>query len=282
VSKESFALSKWLILRAREHIDAGVDVRAADSDLSGRNRPAPLRSPTGQPGLPCDWLFSVAVEAVIIVEATTQRIVQANPAAAKLMGTSQAALIGTRFLDALDRSSSEVVARSMEGALATGVGDPVTCKSSGGGAEVRVKASMFRAENQQFLLLNLASMTDDVTPIDSQSPVFDAIDNSSVGFLLTDSGLRIEYANQALVDMVELSPPAEMRGKSLARWLEFSPADLARLREQMLQRQATSVMTAHLRTERGSPLEVEVCAVAVPDGTVTCWGFTVRELPRLN
>jgi hypothetical protein len=25
-----------------------------------------------------------------------------------------------------------------------------------------------------------------------------------------------------------------------------------------------------------------VCDVAVPDGDLTCWGFTVRELPTLN
>lgn len=57
---------------------------------------------------------------------------------------------------------------------------------------------------------------------------------------------------------------------------------MALLHDQMLRRQATTLMTARLRSEQNLLREVEVCAVAVPDGQSTCWGFTVRELPRLN
>ena len=115
-----------------------------------------------------------------------------------------------------------------------------------------------------------------------ESPVFDAIEAASVGFLLTDDAFYIEYANQAFVDLVELATPAEARGQPLLRWLGLSPKDLLRLRDQELQRQATSVMTAHLLTERQTPRAIEVCAVAVPDEQTLRWGFTIRELPRLN
>ena len=73
-------------------------------------------------------------------------------------------------------------------------------------------------------------------------------------------------------------PKAEV----LARWLQLSDTDLAGLQDQMSQRQASTVMSAGLRCGPNSLREVEVCAVAVPDGQMSCWGFTVRELPRLN
>src|SRR5271157_3153940 len=87
VSKASADLSKWLILRARQQTDAGVELRpaGAHSAPAAHSKASRPRSPTGEPGLPCDWLFSVAVEPVIIVDAMTNRIVQANPAAAQLL-----------------------------------------------------------------------------------------------------------------------------------------------------------------------------------------------------
>jgi PAS domain-containing protein len=283
VSKESFALSKWLILRAREHNDARVDAFGGDSNtrLDGRGRAVRPRLPTGDHGLPSDWLFSMAIEPVVIAEATTHRIVQANPAAAELLGSSQAALIGSRLPEVFDSTNSQDLMRSLDAASMGVVADHVTCRSAGGG-ELRAKVSMVRAETDSFLLVRLAARTGDGMQAGSQSPVFDAIEGAAVGFVVTDSGLRVDYANQALIDMIGLASPAGMRGCSLARWLEFSATDLAGLGDQMLQRQATSVMTAGLRTERGSPLEVEVWAVAVPDGARSCWGFAIRELPRLN
>jgi PAS domain S-box-containing protein len=233
--------------------------------------------------LPCDWLFSMAVEPVIIVEASNGRIVQANPAAAILLGISRDTLIGRPVAEVFDPSSKEAVHRAMDAAGSTEGTEQVICRPAGDAAELSATVSLFRVQNDRYLLVRLASVSDDGAGKDQgASPVFDAVDGASVGFLLTDAGFRIEYANQAFVDMVELFPPAEVRGKSLMRWLGLSAADLAGLRDQMLQRQATSVMTSRLLTERNAPFEVEVCAVAVPDGAALCWGFTIRELPRLN
>ena len=284
MSKSSSALSKWLILRAREQID----VTAGPCDggaVSAVDAAAPVprpRSPTGHPALPCDWLVSVAVEPVISVETSTQRIVQANPAAAELLRSSPAALLGSPLTQIFDPSSTAAIEDCIKAAQAVAAAEEVTCRASGGGPELRAKLSMFRADADTYLLVRLAPKAGELLQSGSQSPAFDAIEGASVGFLLTDSGLKIEYANQAFIDLVELPPPAEMRNKSLLQWLQLTTDDLARLRNQMLQREATSVLTARLRTEKALPLEVEVCAVAVPDGQHTCWGFTIRELPSLN
>jgi PAS domain-containing protein len=232
--------------------------------------------------LPSEWLFSVALEPVLIIDAGSRCIVQANPAAAELLQHPQAALVGIPLVRLFDESSTGIIEDSLNKAQGAGDAEEVTCRAAGGGPELRAKLSLFRSGAESFVLVRLAAEADEAWKSRSQSPVFDAIEGASVGFLLTDSGLRIEYANQAFIDMIELPPPVEMRGKSLVQWLQLTADDLARLRDQMLQREATSVMTARLRTERDSPLEVEVCAVAVPDGAHTCWGFTIRELPRLN
>jgi PAS domain-containing protein len=287
VSKAPFSFDKWLILKTSEQggtsvasPEAGGTVTPATPGLAPRQR-----SPTGHPGLPCEWLFSVALQPVMIIDATTGQIRQANPAAAELLRTPERMLIGAPVLGIFDASSTTVLTHSIEAACAKGAAEPVTLRTAGDGTELSAKVSLFRAEADSYLLFRLASTADPAVEQASsagQTPVFDAIESASVGFLVTDSGLRVEYANQSFMDMVGLPAPGQMHGKSLARWLELSEEDLARLQGQMARREASSVMITSLRSERNLLREVEVCAVAVPDDQLTCWGFTVRELPRLN
>jgi PAS domain-containing protein len=284
VSKTSAALDKWLILRAYEQTDANIGPRDTERNPSSSCAAPgpPLRSPSGESGLPCDWLFSVASEPVIIVDAATEHIVQANPAAAELLGTSLSALLAAPILEAFEISSKTPITDAMERARSAPQAETKPIRAAGNGAEVAAKVSLFYAGGEAYLLVRLASIMDHEALGTTESPVFDAIEGASVGFLVTDAGLRVEYANQAFIDMVKLAPSTAILGKSLASWLEFSERDMAQLHNQMLQRQATTAMTAHLRSERSSPRPVEVCAVAVPNGQLTCWGFTVRELPSLN
>ena len=283
-------MAKWLILRARGQSDATPSPTGGDSAAEARPRASRSRAPTGYPGLPCDWLFSVAVEPVIIVDAATNRIVQANPAAAQLLQSSHTALVGAPLEGLFDASSAADLMRSLEVARTAGAADSLMLRSAGDGAQLRAKLSLFRSDTEAYVLVHLASGSGggghfDLSAADrgtAKSPVFDAIDGAAVGFLLADSGLRIEYANQAFTELVQLGSPDQALGRSLASWLDLSEGDLGQLRDQMLRRQATSVMTASLRTESNSLLEVEICAVAVPDGPHICWGFTIRELPRLN
>jgi PAS domain S-box-containing protein len=112
--------------------------------------------------------------------------------------------------------------------------------------------------------------------------VLRAIESASIGFLLTDAGLRIDYANQAFVEMLGLQAPEQVCGTSLGCWLELSAADLARLDQQLLRREAATVLLINLQRSPGGSPCVEVHAVAVPDGSDTRWGFTLHWRPRLN
>jgi hypothetical protein len=82
--------------------------------------------------------------------------------------------------------------------------------------------------------------------------------------------------------MVGLRSLDELRGESLARWLDLSARDMVRLAEQMAQREAATVLTTGLRPEHSRARAVEVIAVAVPGEADACWGFSISARPRLN
>jgi PAS domain-containing protein len=292
VAKASSALDKWLILQALNPFDARGEPRPPGTapGAAAQARAIDTRGTAAHPDLPSDWLFSIAAEPMMIVDAPSGRIMQANPAAAHLLRNAHAELLD-RSLPGMFHASGEAdLARGVQAARAGGNVADVTLRPACGGSPLRAKLSLFRADSHEYLLVHLAPIEIDGPGDDallaarqcSESPVFDAIDSAAVGFVLTDSGLRIEYANKAFGEMIEIDTAEHTIGRSLVRWLELSEGDLTQLRDQMLQRQATSLIAGSLRTESSSTRDVEICAVAVPDDPHTCWGFTIRELPRLN
>ena len=136
--------------------------------------------------------------------------------------------------------------------------------------------SLVRQPPDSYLLIRLEAATARAGR-GAPSEVFDALDESAVGFVVTDAGLRIEYANRAFITMIGLESPEDVRGRSIARWLELSELDVAQLHEQMARHEAVTEIATALVADHESPRDVEVTAVAVPDELHPCWGFSVRE-----
>jgi transcriptional regulator PpsR len=65
-------------------------------------------------------LFQVASEPVLIVDATTQRVVDANPAAAQLLGEGARRLVGRAFPEGFDAASTQSLNELLATVRATG------------------------------------------------------------------------------------------------------------------------------------------------------------------
>ncbi len=225
-------------------------------------------------------LFTASVEPVLIVDAATENIVEANPAAALAMRTTRGALIGTRFLWAFDQGSRRTLRNRLAISRVTGSTKPINLRTADGAIPLRVTLSWFHSAPDSYLLIRLCRVKGDRHGV--PSVVFDAIDGGPDGFLIADGALRIEYANRAFLELIELESRSDVQGESLLRWLRLSEADCQRLHRQLLLRQAASLLSTQLRGGSCRARPVEVCAIAVPDGPQSCWGFGIRELFPVN
>jgi nitrogen-specific signal transduction histidine kinase len=237
--------------------------------------------------LSCDWLHAASDEPVIIVDAASESIVQANPAAAGLFRTTPPLLVGTKLSTTFEASSAAKVRRCLSMAQTAGSARTAAiCARDGAiGLGIQIQVSLVRASPKSYFLVRLEPnmpRRQSNGRSGTKSVVFDAIDAAPVGFLIAEAEFRVDYANRAFVEMVGAESHVDVCGNVLTRWLRLTDADLSQLRVQLSQRQAATVLTAQLCPARGRPRRVEVCAVPVPDGHNTCWGFTVRNLPRLN
>ncbi len=225
-----------------------------------------------------DWLLSVAVEAVLLVDAGTGKIVEANPAAAVLLKSRRTFLLGTRLSDAFGASCTTTIDHSFAATCISGSASPLIVSTRDTTAMLSITLSLVRTRNASHVLVRLTPASGGGASAQrGPSLVENLISSTSDGFVLTDRRFRVEFANPAFMRLAKLAASASVEGRSLSQWLEFSPEDLDSLKEQLNERQALVSLRTTLRCGRGSALDVEVHAVAVPDGPNAGWGFIIRE-----
>lgn len=227
------------------------------------------------------WLYAASAEAVLIVDLATHAIAEANPAAAKLLGFSRDQLLGMAFLGAFGCASAELLRAGAETACAKGCSFELIRCAAVGGAALEARISLVRTGPESYLLVHVNARAMDSRAGREASPnslVLDLLEEMSDGFVVTDLGLHVDYANRAFAAMSGGGVPVELNGENLARWLEFTQCDLAALATQQSLRQVDQVLRLYLRPTGLAPREVEVRAIAVPDGPHACWGFRIRDL----
>ena len=225
-------------------------------------------------------LFDATLEAMLIIDAGQGTVVEANPAAANLLGRPREELAGVAWLGLFSGSSVLGLTKLEAITHAAGRAEPIRAAVRASSREVEVALSLVRTASHEYLLCHLLATPGDAPgePPGGAAPS-DVLAGISEAFAVTDPGLRILYANAPFAECVGVRSASETVGKSLTRWLEFSQADLDGLATQMQAREATSMLRIPLRPARGpaGTRAVDLTVVAVPDEPQRCFGFWLRD-----
>jgi transcriptional regulator PpsR len=226
-------------------------------------------------------LFQVASEAVLIVDAATRKVLEANPAAGRLLGEGNKRLVGRLFPEGFDAPSTQALQSLLGAVAATGRTSDVPVVSADGAREFLISASLFREERASFFLIRLSmpnaghAARAAATP---QSKVLEIVAGAPEGFVVTGLDGRILFANRAFLDLVQLATEEQARNESLERWLGRPGVDFNLLTAQLREYGSLRLFATQLRGEYGSSTEVEICAVSVAEGEEPCLGFTIRDV----
>jgi transcriptional regulator PpsR len=216
-------------------------------------------------------LFQVASEPVLIIDATTEKVVDANPAAAQLLGETVRRLVG--------RGLAELLAT----VRATGRGDEVRVRLASGERSFLAAASLFRQDNSSHFLLRLSPLRGDSTlarAANASTRLAEVMERLPDGLVVTAPDGRILTANRSFLDLVQLATEEQARNESLERWLGRPGVDLGVLIANLRQHGSVRLFATTVRGEYGATAEVEISAVSVPDAVQPCLGFTIRDVGR--
>ncbi len=146
-------------------------------------------------------LFQVASEAVLIVDATTSKVIEVNPAAAQLLGEGNRRLVGRLFPEGFDAASTQSLQEVLGAVRATGRTNEVKVRSADGAREFVTSASLFREAQSSFFLIRLRSRNDEYAPTlgkAQDSRVLEIVSSAPEGF----RGDRPRWANSVRESIV--------------------------------------------------------------------------------
>jgi transcriptional regulator PpsR len=235
-------------------------------------------------------LFQMSSEAVIVVDANTQKIIEANPSVAKMLGAIATPVVGQRFPTGFDQRSTSIIESLFSRVQSNGRAEEVsvwlsartsataspTAAASGG--EYFVSASLFRHEQQSLLLVRLSRTHADPTVDFESKSLLDAVAQALDGFVLSTTSGAIIWANQSFADLAHEAKPDKLRGELLERWLGRTEMEYNVLMANLKQRGAVRLFAAGMRGNDGLIAEVEVSAVAMPTSNPPALAFTIRNI----
>jgi len=226
-------------------------------------------------------LLDSTSEAVVIVDASTFKVIEANPAAVGLLVQAMDRVVGRSLMDAFDGPGTEAVQTMLAGVRATGRSGETRATPDRGEHGYRVSAALFRQDGVPLFMIRLASTaTEGHGSAPSSDGFGDIVDRLPDGLVVTDADGRIREANPAFVDMVQLASVEQARGESLERWLGRPGVDLGVLIANLRQHGSVRLYATTLRGAFGASAEIEVSAASITTADGVGIAFVVRSVGR--
>lgn len=228
-------------------------------------------------------LFQTSSEAILIVDATNQKILEINPAAGRLLAPHLGEPVGRGFLEVFAVDSALTVQALLAGIRASGRPNTVRARLVDGGEEILVSASLFPQGTHSLLLVHLVPSSTSNQPLalpETKARLLAVVESIPDGFVVTGPDGRIVAANAAFLRLVELTAEPQALGESLERWLGRPGIDLPVLTANLRRHGLIRLFSTTLRGEHGTVSEVEITGVAVPTGEQPCFGFALRDVGR--
>jgi transcriptional regulator PpsR len=226
-------------------------------------------------------LFQVSGEAMLVVDAATRRIVEANPAAGRILGTDSRELTGRSVTSMFEAASRPALEDLLAGVRATGRMAAGTARTAEGEREMAASVTLFREDRASYFLVRLTAAAKNglEPPLNEEhSLVLDVVAQQPDAFLITDPEGRIQFANPAFLDMVQLASEEQARGEPLERWLGRPGVDFNLLTAHLREHGSIRLFATTLRGTYGTNVDVEISGVAVAEGEHPCLGFTMRDV----
>lgn len=228
-------------------------------------------------------LFQVASEAVLILDADSQKVSEANPAAGRLFGERNANHVGRVFPYGFDAASTSQIQALLARVRVASSAEEITVRTEDGSHEFNISASLFRQEHIASILVRLAPTTAAMPESAGTTAMLRVVENAPDAFVVTDENGKVLVSNRAFSDLAQLAGQDQARGESLERWIGQSGVDFKVLVSNLRQHGSVRLFATTLHGEHGSVAEIEVSAVSVPHGEQPCMGFTIRNVgKRLN
>jgi transcriptional regulator PpsR len=232
-------------------------------------------------------LFQVAHDGVMVVDAQTLQVVDANGAAAQLFHSGIDGLVGRPASAGILPALRPLVDELLTSARTTGRPGEVralTTASAPGmpGQALDISATPFRADDALLLLVRVraADRTDETQALGQR--LFDFVERTPDAVVITDSSGRVLSANPAFAQLChDAGSPVGGAdgsvGRTLFELLGEQHGGLSGVLDEARRRGIAEQRAAVVGRDAAQPVDLEISAALLAEGDQECVGLTLRR-----
>lgn len=225
-------------------------------------------------------LFELSTEPMMIIEAETRRIREANAVACRLVGAEPGSLAGRRLSGLFRPGERDSLVEYLGKAPLTTTPSALPLELADERGEVALTASAFRQEGALFLLVRLYTPEASGTGHANGVPVRELVERLPDGFVIADADLDIVAANAAFLDLAQAASSEQLEGRPLGDFLGRPGIDLELIRSQLAKHGIARNVGTVVRSSAGDEEEaVEVSAVGAGEDEAY-YAFAIRPVGR--
>lgn len=228
-------------------------------------------------------LFRTAGDAIIITEADTFKVMEANPTACTLLGSAERKLVGSNLLRWFDKKAKQNVEDALASVRMNGRNVSLTLELEGVDDALLVNLALFKTNSQTHVLVRLekkANDTDAMSQSEQTARLLALVENAPDALVVTDARGKVLTVNTEFLDLSQLASAELAHGQDLSSWLGQGGIDFQIIMSSLREHGSIRLYNTQMRGEFGSICDVEVSAASVSDGTLDCIGFSIRNTSR--
>lgn len=225
-------------------------------------------------------LFQNVTDAFLVVDALDGRVVEANPKAGDLFGCQPSELAGRKMTQHFDRADRTSIEALLAGVLASARSESLAVNAPGVRSDLELNVQLFRAATATLFMVRVIELDDDAVadgpPTDDN--MIKLLESSMDGVALVDEAGNILWTNEAFLDLTQLVRLEHAQGASLGDFLGRTELDFSVLLSNTRQHGRLRSFSTTCRGASGLTTDVEISAVAMPNGTPPGFGFVIRDV----
>nr|WP_271561927.1 transcriptional regulator PpsR [Congregibacter sp.] len=226
-------------------------------------------------------LFDMVTDAMLVLDALSLRVLEANPRAIELLAGSDKGLIGKVFPRGMNAESGRALQELLAEIRTVGRSQQHNLLLADGETRVDVSASFLRQAGEERFLLRMGTREAAVQKMGTAGVYLqELVRNAPDAVVLTDTDGRIMAVNNSFLELAQLVAQEQVIGHSADRWLGRSGVDLSVLLSNLRDKSVVKLFSSTLIPQAGSPAEVEIsaCRLEEPDGAA--YALFIRDVER--
>jgi transcriptional regulator PpsR len=222
-------------------------------------------------------LFQIATDAVLVVDATSHSIIDANRAASRMFGVSMEDLHQQPATSGIAAESKAEVDGLLSAARISGRPSELKARLSGaGGRFVRISATPYSSEGATVLLMRIREIAEQSDAKADSARLLALAERTPDAIVITDDGGKVVTSNLAFRNLLQLPAEELVKGRNLSDWLCGAEQNLGAILSGVKSNGIAGIFAATLQTEGGRSVHVEISTALLPAGDGQCFGFILR------